>query len=84
MLRVTHEDGHSEGLNETECKPVIDLRYVYVKKINSSEVNECKIGGDEKLVIIQLCGLCDLFAYFLYLLIFFIVETVIMGLSDSS
>ena len=62
VLRVTHEDGHSEGLNETECKPVIDLRYVYVKKINSSEVNECKIGGDEKLVIIQLCGLCDLFS----------------------
>ena len=38
VLRVTHEDGHSEGLNETECRPVIDLSYVYVKKINS-EVN---------------------------------------------
>ena len=62
VLRVTHEDGHSEGLNETERRPVIDLRCVYVKKINSSEVNECEIGGDEKLVIIQLCGLCDLFS----------------------
>ena len=44
LCRVTYEDGYSEDLNETECRPVIDLQ-LYVKKINSGEVNEWEMGN---------------------------------------
>ena len=41
--RVVYEDGDWEDLNETECRSAIDL----CKKIDSGEVNEWEIGGDE-------------------------------------
>ena len=43
LYRVVYEDGDWEDLNETECRSAIDL----CKKIDSGEVNEWEIGGDE-------------------------------------
>ena len=43
LYRIVYEDGDREDLNETECRSAIDL----YKKIDSGEVNEWEIGGDE-------------------------------------
>ena len=43
LYNVLYEDGDAEDMNEEECGEAIDL----YMKLESEEINEWEIGGDE-------------------------------------
>ena len=43
LYNIFYEDGDAEDMNEEECRAAIDL----YMKLESGEINEWEIGGDE-------------------------------------
>ena len=43
LYRIIYEDGDIEDMDEVECRESIDL----YQKLESGEINEWEIGGDE-------------------------------------
>ena len=51
LYNVLYEDGDTADMGEEECRKAIDL----YMRLESGEINEWEIGGDEYNVVIRSC-----------------------------